>query len=292
MSLPGRKVALVTGGARRIGATISRKLAGEGFAVALTYRTSGPEARSLAREVGGHAFFLDLLRPRGNPRFSEAVRRKFGRLDLLVHNAAVFPRMPVGTVLHRDWDRIFAVNLRGPFLLTQALLPLLREAPGAAVLFLGDAGAARLWPAYLPYCLSKLALAHQAAAWEKILGPKVRVGVVKPGFALAPPGFPEGEWRRLRSRGGVRGPDTPDKVAESVLRFFRRVRYNSPVSNTPKRRVAMTKWRCNVCAYVYDPAVGDPEHGVKPGTPFGNLPDDWTCPLCGVGKEDFEEIKE
>ncbi|MGB7970459.1 MAG: rubredoxin [Candidatus Deferrimicrobiaceae bacterium] len=53
----------------------------------------------------------------------------------------------------------------------------------------------------------------------------------------------------------------------------------------------MTKWRCNVCAYVYDPAVGDPEHGVKPGTPFENLPDDWSCPLCGVGKEDFEEIK-
>jgi rubredoxin len=53
----------------------------------------------------------------------------------------------------------------------------------------------------------------------------------------------------------------------------------------------MSKWRCNVCAYVYDPAVGDPEHGVKPGTPFANIPDDWCCPLCGVGKEDFEEVK-
>ncbi|HJX73252.1 MAG TPA: rubredoxin [Candidatus Deferrimicrobiaceae bacterium] len=52
-----------------------------------------------------------------------------------------------------------------------------------------------------------------------------------------------------------------------------------------------TKWRCMVCAYVYDPAVGDPDSGVKPGTPFSALPDDWVCPLCGVGKEEFEEIK-
>ena len=53
----------------------------------------------------------------------------------------------------------------------------------------------------------------------------------------------------------------------------------------------MSKWRCNVCAYVYDPAVGDPEHGVKPVTPFARIPDDWCCPLCGVGKEDFDEVK-
>jgi rubredoxin len=53
-----------------------------------------------------------------------------------------------------------------------------------------------------------------------------------------------------------------------------------------------TKWRCKVCAYVYDPTVGDPDSGVKPGTPFENLPDDWCCPLCGVGKEDFEEVKD
>jgi len=128
----------------------------------------------------------------------------------------------VGNVSLREWDGIFAVNLRGPFLLTQELLSLLRANPGGAVLFLGDAGAANLWPGYLPYCLSKLALAHQAAAWEKILAPQIRVGVVKPGFALVPPGFPEGEWQRLRSRGGVRGPDTPGKVAGTVLRFLRR----------------------------------------------------------------------
>ena len=53
----------------------------------------------------------------------------------------------------------------------------------------------------------------------------------------------------------------------------------------------MARYRCIVCAYVYDPAVGDPDNGVEPGTPFSAIPDDWVCPLCGVGKEEFEEIK-
>ncbi|MGA7105976.1 MAG: SDR family NAD(P)-dependent oxidoreductase [Candidatus Deferrimicrobiaceae bacterium] len=218
----GEKVALVTGGGRRIGAAISGRLARGGFTVVLTYRSSRGQARSLAREIGGRAVPLDLLRPKGVSRLAAMIQRDFGRLDLLVHNAAVFRRTPAGGVGARDWDEIFAVNLRGPFLLTQAFLPLLRATPRGAVLFLGDAGAAQMWPGYLPYCLSKLALAHQAKAWKKILGPHIRVGMVKPGFALAPPGFPEDEWKRLRSRGRVRGPDSPGKVAAATLQFLRR----------------------------------------------------------------------
>jgi rubredoxin len=52
----------------------------------------------------------------------------------------------------------------------------------------------------------------------------------------------------------------------------------------------MKKWRCIVCNYVYDPAVGDPDNGVPPGTPFESIPDDWVCPLCGAGKEEFEAV--
>jgi rubredoxin len=49
----------------------------------------------------------------------------------------------------------------------------------------------------------------------------------------------------------------------------------------------MKKYMCDVCNYVYDPEVGDPENGIKPGTPFEKIPEDWVCPICGVGKEDF-----
>lgn len=52
----------------------------------------------------------------------------------------------------------------------------------------------------------------------------------------------------------------------------------------------MNKYICTVCDWVYDPEIGDPEHGIAPGTKFEDIPDDWVCPLCGVGKEDFEKI--
>jgi len=54
----------------------------------------------------------------------------------------------------------------------------------------------------------------------------------------------------------------------------------------------MQKWRCIICNYIYDPAVGDPDSGMGPGTPFESLPDDWVCPLCGAGKDEFERVEE
>jgi len=52
----------------------------------------------------------------------------------------------------------------------------------------------------------------------------------------------------------------------------------------------MVKYRCTVCGYIYDPAMGDPDHGIKPQTAFEDLPSDWACPECGVGKEFFEKL--
>jgi rubredoxin len=51
--------------------------------------------------------------------------------------------------------------------------------------------------------------------------------------------------------------------------------------------MSMAKWECTVCGYIYDSAIGDPEHGVKPGTAFEDLPDDWVCPVCGAAKDQF-----
>jgi len=143
--------------------------------------------------------------------------------ELLVHNAAVFPRTPAGEVSPTAWDAVFAVNLRGPFLLTRALLPQLRKRGGdAGVLFLGDAFAGELWPGYLPYCLSKLALPPLVAGLRKALPPDVRVGVIRPGLVLPPDRFPAERWKRLRaSMAGRRGIRTPEGVARAVLQFAR-----------------------------------------------------------------------
>jgi len=54
----------------------------------------------------------------------------------------------------------------------------------------------------------------------------------------------------------------------------------------------MKKYECTVCGYIYNPGEGDPEGGIKPGTSFSDLPEDWTCPICGAAKESFEPLKE
>jgi len=59
-----------------------------------------------------------------------------------------------------------------------------------------------------------------------------------------------------------------------------------------KEKQIMKKYECTVCHWVYDPQVGDPDNGIAPGTPFEQIPEDWTCPLCGVSKEDFEVVEE
>lgn len=59
-----------------------------------------------------------------------------------------------------------------------------------------------------------------------------------------------------------------------------------------KEKQIMKKYECTVCHWVYDPEVGDPDNGIAPGTPFEQIPEDWTCPLCGVSKEDFEVVEE
>ncbi len=63
-----------------------------------------------------------------------------------------------------------------------------------------------------------------------------------------------------------------------------------PDSQRSKEDCTMSKWECIACAYVYDPEIGDPDSGIAPGTPFEDLPDDWICPECGVGKDMFEEM--
>lgn len=59
-----------------------------------------------------------------------------------------------------------------------------------------------------------------------------------------------------------------------------------------KSETNMKKYVCDVCGYIYDPVVGDPENGIEPGTSFEDIPEDWVCPLCGVGKDEFSVVEE
>lgn len=219
MNLDG-KVAIVTGGARRVGATLSRMLAAAGASVAVNFHASAAEADALVREIeasGGraHAFRADVSEPAQVQQLVEQTLAAFGHLDVLVNNASRFDRKPLLQITPAEWDRVLDVNLKGPFLLAQAAAPALRERRGAIVNIL-DLSAFQAWPSYIPHAVSKAGLLHLTRLLARALAPDVRVNAVAPGTVLPPDDFDGsdnagGMDRRLLDRAG-----RPEDVADAV----------------------------------------------------------------------------
>jgi len=217
------KVALVTGGAVRVGRAIALTLAGAGADVAIGYRRSTAEARSTLGELraaGARAVAIaaDIGDPAEARRLvAEAVKR-LGRLDILVNNAAIFLRTPFATTTPAQFDRIIAVNLRGAFFCAQAAARSMRRR-GGRIINVADVGATRAWPGYIPYGISKAGIVMLTKGLAAALAPAIQVNAVGPGVVLLPDGFPREPGRRLVARIPMGRYGRPSDVAETV-RFF------------------------------------------------------------------------
>jgi len=182
---------LVTGAARRIGACIAETLHLRGCKVFLHYHQSSDEVRELAEKLNqirpDSAVIVqaDLGEADQIERLVEHVRVGTGQLDLLVNNASRFFPTTLGTTTHVQWDDLMDSNLRGPFFLTQALLPELATAGGSVVNIL-DVHAVRPASQHAVYCMAKAGLQMMTLAMAKDLGPQIRVNGVAPGAILWP----------------------------------------------------------------------------------------------------------
>ncbi len=185
------KTVLVTGAARRLGAAIARRLHADGFNIVIHYHNSRMEAESLLAEFNelrpgsASAVCLDLADIPAFPGAIARVRATWGRLDALVNNASQFFATPIGEVAESDWDALMASNLKGPFFLSQAATPHLREA-GGAIVNLADYHALHPLPRYPVYCAAKAGLLMLTRSLAMELGPRVRVNAVAPGAILWP----------------------------------------------------------------------------------------------------------
>jgi NAD(P)-dependent dehydrogenase (short-subunit alcohol dehydrogenase family) len=181
-----RKTALVTGAARRLGREIALALARAGMDVAITYRNSATEAEETVAEIrmlGVNSFAVPLdVRSESSVKSAVAeILERFGRLDLLVNNAAVFESVPLDEISLEQWDVVFETNTRGPFLLAREALPALRAAQGRIV-NLGSLGGSHAWASHGHYCASKAALEMLTKVMAKAFAPEVSVNCVAPGF--------------------------------------------------------------------------------------------------------------
>ena len=214
------KIALVTGGARRVGKAIAYALAWRGADIALHYGASADEAQVTAQElreldVRVELFAADLLDPAAPGALLDRVVESMGGLDVLVNSAAMMLRTPMGQVTVDDWERMFALNVRAPFFLAQAAAPRLAERAGCVV-NICDLAAYETWPAYVPHGITKAALVQATRALARTLAPGVRVNGVAPGAVLLPDEWDEATARRLADTTPLKRVGSAEDVAEAV----------------------------------------------------------------------------
>jgi 3-oxoacyl-[acyl-carrier protein] reductase/pteridine reductase len=215
------KSALVTGGARRIGREIALALAAEGADVAITFLKSAREALDTEREIeslGVRAVALECdVRSEASvkPAVAAAVKR-FGRLDLLVNNAAVFDRAPLDQLSVAAWDAVFETNARGPFLVAREGLPHLKATEGR-IINIGSLGGSHAWADHAHYCSSKAALHMLTQAMAKGFAPLVSVNCVAPGWIEMGESGDAGARFAARTPMGRNG--TAEEVAKAVVFF-------------------------------------------------------------------------
>jgi pteridine reductase len=218
-------IALVTGGARRVGRAFVEALAEAGADVVIHYGASAKEAEELARTIAGgdrRAAIVgaDLADPDQAEGLLDLAERALGPVDWLVNSAAIFEPLGVDETTADAWDRHFAVNLRAPFLLSQAFARARAGRPGAIVNIL-DWRALRPGADHFPYSISKAGLAAMTHALGVALAPSIRVNGLALGAILPPSDsgesqllkkVPAGRWARLEEVGSalrflLEGPD-------------------------------------------------------------------------------------
>ena len=214
---------LITGGAKRVGAAICRRLHASGARLMLHYRSSAGEARLLQAELNGvraesvALIQADLLDIAKLPSLVDQTVMRFGRLDALVNNASSFFSTPLGDIQPAQWDDLIGTNVRAPLFLAQAAAVPLKKSQGAIV-NISDIHAERPLRNYVVYSVAKAALTGLTRSLARELAPEVRVNAIAPGPILWPEdeAFDEVSRQRIISHTPLKREGTPDDIARAV----------------------------------------------------------------------------
>ena len=220
--LEGR-AALVTGGARRVGAAIARRLHAAGASVVLHYRDSAVDADQLAAELNSVraksalTVKAELLAPIAPRALVSAALERFGGLDLLVNNASSFYPVAVGAIEASHWEELVGSNLRAPLFIAQEAAPHLAKNRGAIVNIV-DIHAERPLKGYPVYSIAKAGLAALTRSLALELAPAVRVNGVAPGAIAWPEDgqFPDDERDRILASTPLGRVGSPEDIAQAV----------------------------------------------------------------------------
>jgi 3-oxoacyl-[acyl-carrier protein] reductase/pteridine reductase len=216
-------VALVTGGARRLGRASALTLAQSGADLVITFLNSAKDAEKTAGDIEGlgvraMAIKCDVTRPADVQKSVQDVIKEFGRLDVLVNNAGSYETAKLDEISIEQWDTIFAVNVRGPFLLAKAAVPHLRRSRGR-IINLGSLGGLRAWADHAHYSASKAALHMLTKAMAKALAPEISVNCVAPGMIDLGEKSAREFMARMAKQTPMRRNGSGDDVSAAILFF-------------------------------------------------------------------------
>ncbi len=216
------KVALVTGGAHRVGKAIVLALAQSGADVVVHYHRSTEAAAITAAEVealGRRVMTVpaDLGQVAEIARLFEVTEREFDRLDILVNSASVFEPVDFLTMTPAQWDQTMAVNLRGPAFCAQAAARLMLSRGGGHIVNIGDVIGLRPWPRFPHHSVAKAGLIMLTQVLAAALAPKILVNAIAPGPVLKPPGMSEERWQAIGAESLLGRAGQPKDVADAAL---------------------------------------------------------------------------
>ncbi len=215
------RAALVTGAGRRIGRTIASTLAQDGFAVALHCREATEEAEALRDKIaagGGRAVVLraDLGKENETQALAAQATESLGPVGVLVNNASLFERDEVSDATRESWDAHMAVNLRAPFVLTQAMAQALPAEAAGVVINLLDQRVWNMSPHFVSYSISKYALWGLTQSLALALAPRIRVNGIGPGPALPSARQTQDQFDAQCASLPLRRGTDPDEIAATV----------------------------------------------------------------------------
>lgn len=217
------KVALITGGARRLGRDSALVLAEAGADVAITYLTSEREARSTTKElqrlgVQGIAVRCDVTEEQSVRSAMKETARLLGGIDILVNNAANYETVEFEDLTLEQWDAIFATNTRGPFLVSREALKYLRRR-GGKIINMGSLGGLQPWVTHAHYCSSKAAVHMLTRVMAKALAPEIAVNCVAPGMIDLGEKAAASFMKRMAKQTPMQRNGTAGDVSSAVLFF-------------------------------------------------------------------------
>jgi NAD(P)-dependent dehydrogenase (short-subunit alcohol dehydrogenase family) len=216
-----QKSILITGGATRVGLAITRELMLSGAHIFCHYNANHSSAKKLQLEAGKRqrkieTFSYDLSRKEAPKRVVDECIQRFGKIDILINNAALFYKTPIPNVTYEEWDELHTLNLRSVFFLSQETAKHLLAQKSGKIINIGDAGALSPFPAYLPYSITKAGVNAMTVGLAKALAPHVQVNCVNPGPVLAPVDSNAETQKKSIEQTLLKREGTPQDIAKTV----------------------------------------------------------------------------